>query len=354
MDKLSLSTLISFFIAVLSTPLTINFAKHFGLVDDPKKRSHPANTHRGIIPRAGGLPIIIAVILTSLLFLQINKLILGVLIGGVLIFFIGILDDIYDLSPYIRFITSIIIIIVVVSFGLGIPYVTSPFGGVIRLDQNILTFDFLGAHNFLILANLLSIFWILLLMNIVNWSSGVDGQLPGFVTISCFVLGFLALRFSAHDINKIDVAILSFIVGASYLGFLPWNFYPQKIMPGYSGGALAGYFLGVLSILSWGKIGTLVLLLSIPLIDGFFVFLNRIKNKKSPFYGDDSHFHHRLLKIGWGRRRIAIFYWIVSLIFGLSALFMQSDRKYIVLVFVFVLIGLFIVVTNKIKTTRFI
>ncbi|OGY47270.1 MAG: hypothetical protein A3J62_02570 [Candidatus Buchananbacteria bacterium RIFCSPHIGHO2_02_FULL_38_8] len=349
MDKITLATLISFFVAVLSTSITIKLARKFGIVDDVRKRPHPANTHKGIIPRAGGLPIIIAVLFASLFFININKLILGILIGSVLIFIIGILDDIYDLSPYIRFISSILIIIFVVSFGLGIPYITSPLGGVIHLDQNYLSFNFFGDHTFLIWANLLSVFWILLLMNIVSWSSGVDGQLSGFVMISCFVLGLLALRFSAHDINKIEVAILAFIVGSSYMGFLPWNFYPQKIMPGYSGGALAGYFLGVLSILSWGKIGTLVLLLSIPLIDSFFVLSARIKNKKSPFKGDANHFHHRLLKIGWGRRRIAVFYWIVSLVFGLSALFMQSDRKYIVLVFVFVLIGLFIIVTNKIR-----
>src|SRR3989344_2725058 len=196
MDKITLATLISFFVAVLSTSITIKLARKFGIVDDVRKRPHPANTHKGIIPRAGGLPIIIAVLFASLFFININKLILGILIGSVLIFIIGILDDIYDLSPYIRFISSILIIIFVVSFGLGIPYITSPLGGVIHLDQNYLSFNFFGDHTFLIWANLLSVFWILLLMNIVSWSSGVDGQLSGFVMISCFVLGLLALRFS--------------------------------------------------------------------------------------------------------------------------------------------------------------
>ena len=80
----------------------------------------------------------------------------------------------------------------------------------------------------------------------------------------------LAFRFTAHDISTLAVAVLSFIVAAAFLGFLPWNFYPQKIMPGYSGGALAGFFLGVLSILSWGKIGTMILVLSVPLVDALY------------------------------------------------------------------------------------
>ena len=90
-------------------------------------------------------------------------------------------------------------------------------------------------------------------------------------------------------------------------------------MPGYSGGALAGFFLGVLSILSWGKIGTMALVLAVPIVDAMYSIIRRIAAGKSPLKGDAGHFHHRLLEVGWGKRRIAVFYIIVSAIFGMVA-----------------------------------
>lgn len=339
----------SFGISILLTYPTIKLAKYFSLVDDIKKRKHPAHTHKGIVPRAGGLPIFLGILITVLFFLQVNKIILGILIGSFLIILMGLLDDYYDLSPILRFFMNIFIAIIVVSFGLGVPYFTNPLGGVIRLDQIVWQINFYGVHKFYVLANLFSILWIVSIMNFINWSKGVDGQLPGFVTISAYFLGVLAYRFTGHNISAEEVALLSFIVAGSFLGFLPWNFYPQKIMPGYGGGALAGFLLAVLSILSWGKLGTMILILSIPIVDAMYVLVGRIKNLKSPFKGDANHFHHRLLKIGWGRRRIAFFYWTVSLIFGFSAIYFEGVQKVIAIILVIIILGIFIDITNKLK-----
>ncbi|KXK11423.1 MAG: putative undecaprenyl-phosphate N-acetylglucosaminyl 1-phosphate transferase, partial [Microgenomates bacterium OLB23] len=205
-------------------------------------------------------------------------------------------------------------------------------------------------HDFLILSNLFSLIWIVAVMNFVSWSSGVDGQLSGFTTIACIVLGFVALRFSSHEISAVSVALLAFVVGGAYLGFLPWHVYPQKIMPGYGGGALSGYMLGVLSILSWGKVGTMALVLAIPLVDATYTIVRRVKNKQSPFKGDAGHFHHRLMEIGWGRRRIAVFYWFVSFLFGASALFFRQQQKLLALSVAFICLAFFIVFINRIKS----
>jgi UDP-GlcNAc:undecaprenyl-phosphate GlcNAc-1-phosphate transferase len=148
-------------------------------------------------------------------------------------------------------------------------------------------------------------------MNFVNWSKGVDGQMPGFVGIAAIILGLVAYKFTGHEISATAVSLLAFATSGAFFGFLKYNRYPQKIMPGYGGGALAGYLLAVLSILSWAKLGTLFLVLSMPLVDAFYVILRRLKDLKSPFKGDAGHFHHRLLTIGWGKTRIALFYWFV-------------------------------------------
>ena len=201
------------------------------------------------------------------------------------------------------------------------------------------------------LADIAAVLWIVWCMNMVNWSKGVDGQLPGFVVVAAIFLGILSFRFSRHDISREAITMMSFVTAGAYLGFLPWNFYPQKILPGYAAGSLAGYLLAVLSILSWGKLGTLLLVLALPLTDALLVFIRRIAHQHSPFKADRTHFHHTLLDMGWSRRRIAIFYWLVSLIVGTFSLYVDAEKKIfglIMLVFVFcgIVIGSYRFVKN--------
>lgn len=347
-----LATLIAGGISLIATPVVILFAKKFDLVDDLKKRKHPAHTHTGIIPRAGGIPLFLGIFIAVAFFIPLYKVIIGILLGGFLTVVVGILDDRYDVSPYVRFFFNFLIAGVTILFGLGIPYIGNPLGGVIRLDTVVLTVSFFGSHTFLLFANLFAIFWIVTLMNFVNWSKGVDGQMPGFVAISSFFLGVLALRFTGHHIPAVDVSILAFITFGSFVGFLYHNMYPQRIMPGYGGGALAGFMLAVLSILSWAKLGTLLLVLSIPFVDALYVIVRRLAMGRSPFYGDAGHFHHRLLQIGWGKKRIATFYWLVSLLLGVSSLFLQGMQKLLALIFVSVCLAIFIRVTETIRSNE--
>lgn len=341
--------LTSCLVAALMTIPTIYVARKYRLVTDKQKRSHPAHTHKGVIPRAGGIPIYVALLVTSLLFLPLNKIMTGILISTFLLLIVGLADDYYDVSPYLRFFANITISSLVVMFGLGIPYISNPFGEAIRLDQFTLTFDLFGTHTVLVIANILSVIWLTWIMNMVNWSKGVDGQLPGFVAICALFLGLLSQQFTAHDISTQTVTLLSFIVAGAYLGFLPFNFYPQRIMPGYGGGALAGFLLGILSILTFGKIGTAVLILAVPMIDAFYTIFRRIKNKKSPFRADWGHFHHRLLEIGWGKRRIAVFYWIVSFLLGAASLIFEGIEKMLAFITVGIFLIIFIVVIEQAK-----
>jgi len=342
------------FISYLLTFPTIIFAKKIHLVTDSKVRKHPAHTHTGIIPRAGGLPIYLSILFTSLIFLPISKIIFGILFASFFLIILGLFDDAYDLSPYLRFIANIFISGLVIAFGLGIPYISNPFGGIIRLDFWQIPLNFFGHHYIWVVADLLAIIWLTWSTNMINWSKGVDGQLPGFVAVTAIFLGLLSQRFTSHDISASSVTILSFIVAGAYLGFLPHNYYPQKIMPGYGGGALAGFLLGILSILSFGKVGTAVLILSIPLIDAIYTMIRRIKNKKSPFRADWGHLHHRLLEIGWGKRRIAWFYWIISFILGISSLFLKGIEKLIAFIIVGIMLLIFIFIINEMKKQKFI
>lgn len=320
------------------------------LVTDKTKRIHPAHTHTGIIPRGGGVPIFLALIMGTIIFVPVSKIIIGILIGAFLLMVIGILDDFFDISPYVRFGMNLVIAGITVGFGLGIPYISNPLGGVIRLDTIVLTFSAFGSiHHILLIADILAIIWLAGMMNAINWSKGVDGQMPGFVGITALCLGIFAQRFTNYDITTTSVMYLSFITAGAFLGFLFWNFYPQKIMPGYGGGSLAGFMLGALAILSFGKVGTALLVLAVPLLDAAYTIVRRILQGKSPFRADWGHFHHRLLEMGWGRRRIAVFYWVVALILGTASLILSGWEKLIVFLLVALTFGIFTLVIASIK-----
>jgi len=257
---------------------------------------------------------------------------------------VGLFDDRHDVNPYLRLTTNAIAALIMVGAGAGIPYITNPLtGGIIHLDTLRVTFSFFGPHSILVWADLLAFAWILWTMNIIGWSAGVDGQMPGFIAIGALTLGLLSLRFTLIDPNQQSITLFAFIVAGTFTGFTPWNFYPQKIMPGYGGKTLAGFLLALLGILSYGKLGTALLVLGIPMIDALYTLIRRIGSNKSPVQADRGHLHHRLLDLGWGKRRIALFYWGVSAILGVIALTVTSQQKLFTLLLLAAGIGAFLI-----------
>jgi UDP-GlcNAc:undecaprenyl-phosphate/decaprenyl-phosphate GlcNAc-1-phosphate transferase len=299
-----------------------------GWVDNPADKKQRKVVHTYPVPRGGGLAIFGAILLVGAFFLDVDKHLAGILLGAGILALMGFLDDVADINPYLRLLGGLLAALAVVGVGIGIAYITNPFGeGVIHLSHPQVVLDFLGrTRTIWILADALALVWIVWCMNMINWSKGLDGQLPGVVVIAAIVIGLLSLRFG-EDVTQWSVTVLSAITAGAFLGFLPWNWFPQKMMPGYGGGTLGGYFLAVLSILSGAKLATLILALAVPMLDAIFVIARRISQGKSPVWGDDGHLHHRLLKVGWGKRRIALFYWGVTLITGLLALQLNAREK---------------------------
>ncbi len=316
----------AFLVALAATPLTIKLAWRWGLIDDPQKRKHPAKLHQQPIPRAGIIPLWLAVIGASLIFLPVDKYLLSILGGATLLLILGLLDDKYDLNPYLRLIGCFLAAGLVVGVGIRIFFITNPFGqGIIEFNQ--------------LMAIVLALVWISFLSNITNWSSGFDGQLPGMVVIAALTIAFLSFRFSA-DITQWPVTILAAITAGAYLGFLPYNFYPQKIMPGYGGGTLAGFLLAVLAILSTAKIGTILVVLGIPFIDAFYSIIRRLLTGRSPVWGDRGHLHHKLLdEWRWSKKKTALFYWGITAILGILALNLRSLQKFYTIIMLVLIIG---------------
>lgn len=343
--------LVTTVLAFLITPLVIRFYTKKKWLDDPSKSKHAKKTHSKPVPRGGGLVIFFAVLISALLFLNFDKYLVGIIFGALILTVVGFLDDIYDIHPKWRLIAGILAGLVVVGSGIGIAYISNPFGAeVIHLNQPQLAFELFGKTKTIwILSDLFALLFIIWNMNIVNWSKGVDGQMPGFVSIALVFIGVLSYRF-IDDPTQFNTAYLSFIVAGSFAGLLFWNFYPQKIMPGYGAGSLAGYFLSVLAILSGAKLATTLMVLAIPTADAIFTISRRIIAGKSPIWGDRGHLHHKLLDVyGWGRRRIAVFYWLTSLSLGLLSLYLNTTMKIITMMVVISIVFAFLIWT-KLKT----
>lgn len=331
---------LAFLISLSITPLVIFIYRRLGWVDDPSKRKRKQNTHKEPVPRGGGIPIFASLLVGSLLFLPLDKHLKGILAGVSIMTITGILDDRFDLNPYFRLILGFLAAGSVVAAGIGIAFITNPFNGLIRLDQPQIQFQLLGeVRSIWVLADIFALFWIVSLSNIVNFSKGFDGQLPGIVVIAALTVALFSLRYSA-DITQWPIAILASITAGAYLGFLPFNFYPQKIMPGWGGGVLAGFTIAVLTILSTSKVLTGMVVLGVPVIDAGYSIIRRILAGRSPVWGDRGHLHHKLLdEWHWGKRRAAIFYWLITAFLGALALSLNSQQKFYTIIMLAVIVG---------------
>ncbi len=331
MDLL-ISSFVAFLVTVIATPFTIKLAHRYGLLDDPKRRPHPAHSQQRIIPRAGGLPIYLGLTVALLLFLPLDKHLIGIIIGITILLAMGLTDDkVYNFSPYLRLPLLFLAAAAPVAAGIGIAFTVNPLYGIthsnpyIRLDQFVIPFDFFGPHSIIPIADIVAFVWIVTLTQIINWSKGVDGQMPGITLVAALTLGFVSL-----ELGQQDVAMMSFIVAAASLGFLIFNWHPAKILPGFSASTILAFMLATLSILSGAKLATAMLVLAIPTIDFIYTIFRRLYQGKSPVWGDRGHLHHRLLDRGWSHQGISLFYIGVSAILGTVALVVDTQSKFFV------------------------
>ena len=327
---------ISLILSLVLTPLTVWLFTRWGWVIDPKKNPHPAHIHKSPVPKGGGLVIFLAVFITLAILLKFDKHLIAIAIASAITVVVGLIDDVKGMNPYTRLVINFLAVGIIVASGIGIAFVSNPFGGILDLSQLRWGFDLLGRHHEIwILADVFALLWIPILMNAINWSSGVDGQISGVVAIAALALGVISLTYSA-DITQWPVAMLAFALAGAFAGLTVFHFYPQKIMPGYSATSLAGLLLGVISILATAKVGTVLVVLGIPLIDFVYLTIKRVVSGKSPVWGDKDHLHHKLLDMGWGKRRVALFYWLVTAVLGAVAIKFEARSK------LYIMIGLVI------------
>lgn len=341
-DIFNIHIFLPFIFALISTailtPISIVIFNKIGIIDDPKVRRHPAVIHSKPIPRGGGVPLFLGALISAFIFLPHTTITNAIFLASFISLVVGFMDDKLDISPYVRFIVNIFCAVLVVAFGVSVNFITNPLGGILFLNELKVPFSILGFSGFISLAQVVAVLWIVWVMNMLNWSKGVDGQMPGIVAISAIFIGILSLRFGLGDPLTQTTTTLSFIIAGCAIGFLIYNFHPAKIFPGY--GATSIYLLlAVVSILSSAKLATAILVMGVPLADGAFTIARRILTGHSPFWHDRKHLHHLLLSTGANQRQIALFYWVISAIFGSLSLVLSSRGKIFAIIMLVIIVG---------------
>jgi len=263
--------------------------------------------------RLGGVIVIAVFVLVVLIDknLVITKQIAGILVGGFLILFLGLLDDLKNLNWRWQLVFQIVVAIIAISFGVRSVFVANPFGGVIIL-KNTLPYFFVFT------------FYFLLFINSLNWLDGTDGLAGGVTLASLGTIGVLSLK---PEVNQPAVAILCAIAGGATFGFLVFNFPAAKILAGTSGAWFFGFILASLSIFAGAKIATVMMAALIPILDLARVVWERWRSGQSIFQRDKRHLHYLLLERGWSERKISYLYFLASVLIGTLALNLNAFGK---------------------------
>lgn len=322
---------ISFSISLLFTFLIKKTAFKLNIVDKP---DGDRKIHKKPIPLLGGLAIFFAYFL--ILFFLKDKLLVGDLnifhwfgffIGAVFIVIGGVLDDKYNLPAKWQIVWPILASVAVILGGVNIEKISNPFGGFIYFS----TF----------LSSAIIFLWILGMTYTTKLLDGLDGLASGVSAIGALVIFLFTI---SDKYYQPDIALASFIFFAVLCGFLVFNFNPAKIFLGESGSLLLGYVIGVLAIISGGKIAIALLVIGLPALDVLWTILRRIFSGKNPFkHADRKHLHHRLIDLGFSQKQAVLFFYSVSAVFGLSALFLQSKGKLLALIILLVLMFFLVV-----------
>ncbi len=297
-------------------------ALRHNLIDNP---DGGRKLHTSAIPLGGGVAIYLAFALPTLLVLASTNhftsgairplAFAGLLLGGLVLILGGLLDDKYRLRAKQSIIFPVLAALIAVICGIGVTKLTNPFGAPFLLPTAI--------------SSIFTFLWLLSTTYTTKLLDGLDGLATSISTVAALLI--MALSLSAKFWQP-DVALLAAIAAAALLGFLLWNWHPARIFLGEGGSTFLGFLVGVLAVISGGKVATALLVLGLPALDVVFVIIRRLARKQNPFTASDrDHLHYLLLDYGLSPRQVVSLYVTLAVIFGVTTLFLVSWQKLIIL-----------------------
>jgi UDP-GlcNAc:undecaprenyl-phosphate GlcNAc-1-phosphate transferase len=305
MDELDalLAFIVALAVSAALTPVVAALAVRVGAVDQPRERG----LSRRPTPLLGGVAIFGGVLAAALAVLPTqDSVVQAIVAGGALITLVGAIDDTVDLPPVAKLAGQAAAAAIPVATGVKVNNITLPFLGALELG------DF---------AAPLTLIGIVGVMNVVNFSDGVDGLAAGVCTITAAVFCVIAF-----DLGKETAAVLAAITAGAALGFLFFNFHPASVFMGDAGSNLLGFLLACIAVEGTLKTNAVIALvfplvvLAVPFLDTGFVIAKRIKYGQPIYQADSWHFHHRFANIGFSQRRTVLYLYAWTLAMGLLAL----------------------------------
>ena len=309
---------IAFVISFLFTPIAKKIGFELGIYAIENSRT----VHQGKIVRFGALAIYVAFIITMSLLVRADKTINSILIGGLIIFIGGVLDDMFNLRARNKLIFIMIAALIPLIFGgIQLSEITLPF---ISFDIRPISF-------------LVSFVWIVGVANAINLIDGLDGLAAGVSFIVLCVIGIIGFF-----MGRRDICVISLIMVGAIGGFLPYNFHPASVFMGDCGALFIGYMIACLSLLGFKTttfitLGFPIIILFVPLADTCLAIIRRKLKGQKISDADKSHLHHVLMfKIGLSHRNTVLLLYLVTILFGLSAI-VTYFNELLGLVFLFIL-----------------
>ena len=296
------SLITAFLITYVAIPKVIFFSEKLRLLDEAGIRA----SHKGSVPIFGGIAIFTGIIFSLLFWADIEN-IQYLLVSILIVFFVGVIDDLLELSPLKKLVGQVMATLIII------------FLGDLKIDN---MHGVLGVYDLPIwLGTLFTIFVVIVITNGFNLIDGVDGLAAGIGVISSFSFGVIALL-----MDQSDMAIVAFTLMGSLLAFLKYNFYPAKIFMGDTGSLVVGMILSILAIniIRYGLVtetiklpnkGPLlsIVILAIPLFDSLRVFVARIIKRRNPLSAGRGHIHHALLSLGLGHKKTSFILYLFTI-----------------------------------------
>lgn len=311
--------LIPLIISTLLTP----FIKRYSIYAKAYALENERTVHHGKISRIGGVAIYLAFFITMAFFVSTDRALSGIVIGGSIMFFAGLIDDLIDMKPIVKLALEIAAAIVLIYYGVSVD--------VIRIFGVVIDIPFLTV--------LFTVMWIAGITNAVNLMDGLDGLAGGMSVVILVVIGCLALVE-----RRIDVVTITFILAGATFGFLIFNAHPASIFMGDCGSLFLGFMISAISLLGF-KSSTIVtlalpmLLLMLPIIDTLSAILRRTLKGMKFMQADKSHIHHLLMK-QFGHGKTVIIMCGITSLFGLSAFIYMINKVIGFIVILSLLLGI--------------
>ena len=310
-------------VAYLTTPLSIKLAYKLDIIDKPRD---DRRVHNRPIPRFGGMGIFLGSMAAMIIPASMNYMIRIAMLGGVMMYALGVADDIKDLKPMVKFSGQLIIATLMYALGIRIRFINLILAPATHDSKALL---FFGAG----IAYVITVLWIVGITNAVNLMDGLDGLAAGTTAIMSLSLAYVAYIHGIR-LGMMPVCIAFCAVAAGCIGFLPYNFSPAKTFMGDGGALYLGYMIAILSVISPLKRATMVgavipmLVLAVPIFDTVFAMVRRMFRHESIMKADRGHLHHHLMAAGFGQRRsVLIIYGIVGIMGIVAVLISRALYK---------------------------